>query len=107
MKVQDSQTMISGYAYDDNYKIRLSDDVKANEEMKDEWMNEEMESGRIYECKSLEIQCPTNDHDTKEDESKQHVAIGFQWSEDSSREKCKISGSSDQWWSDMGQLRST
>ena len=57
MKVQDSQTMISGYAYDDNYKIRLSDDVKANEEMKDEWMNEEMESGRIYECKSLEIQC--------------------------------------------------
>ena len=49
--------MISGYAYDDNHKIRLSDDVKANEEMKDEWMNEEMESGRIYECKSLEIQC--------------------------------------------------
>ena len=36
LKVQDSQTMISGYAYDDNYKIRLSDDVKANEEMKDE-----------------------------------------------------------------------
>ena len=51
--LQDSQTMVSGYAYDDNYKIRLSDDVKANEEMKDEWMNEEMDSGRIYECKSL------------------------------------------------------
>ena len=36
MELQDSQSMISGYAYDDNYKIRLSDDVKANEEMKEE-----------------------------------------------------------------------
>ena len=44
MELQDSQSMISGYAYDDNYKIRLSDDVKANEEMKEEWMNEEMDS---------------------------------------------------------------
>ena len=36
MELQDDQTMISGYADDNNYKITLSEDVAANERMVNE-----------------------------------------------------------------------
>ena len=36
MELQDGNTMISGYADDNNYKIKLSEDVEANKRMMNE-----------------------------------------------------------------------
>ena len=79
--LQDAPTKISIYADDNNYKLKLGNDVKENKRLINNTIVQGSSRG-VHECQQAEVQCRQNsddDHDTQEEQDKQYFNSRLQW----------------------------